>query len=94
MKIDFDPNKHLANLNNPSRKLGFDRAKDFDWATATITEDVRQHYPERRFVAVGYLDGRLHVLCFTPINEGIRVISFRKANLIEAKKYDKPTTID
>ncbi len=94
MKIDFDPKKHSANLMNPTRRLGFDRAIDFDWATATIVEDERQVYPERRFVAVGYLDERLHVLCFTPIAGGIRVISFRKANSREARKHGKSITLN
>lgn len=94
MEIDFDPNKHAANLNDASRQLGFDRVHDFDWATACIAEDVRYAYPERRFVAVGYLDGRLHVLCFTPIAGGIRVISFRKANQREARKYGKTITLN
>ena len=31
-------------------------------------------------VAVGYLEKRLHILCFLPKTGGIRVISFRKAN--------------
>jgi len=94
MKIDFDPKKNAANLHNPSRRLDFKRAEDFDFTTASIAEDVRHAYPERRFVAVGYLDGRLHVFCFTPIPGGIRVISFRKANIREAKKHGKPLTID
>ncbi len=94
MKIEYDPGKYAANLANPSRMLGFDRAADFDWATASIAEDTRQSYPERRFVAVGYLDGRLHVLCFAPIDGGVRVISFRKANRREANKHGKPLTND
>jgi len=94
MNYEFDPKKHQANLDNPSRRLGFDRAADFDWGNAMIDEDTRKVYPERRFVAVGYLDGRLHILCFTPIVGGVRVISFRKANPREAKKYGKPITHD
>jgi len=94
VEIDFDPKKHAANLINSSRRLGFDRAHDFDWSTASIAEDVRHAYPERRFVAVGYLDGRLHVLCFTPITGGIRAISFRKANQREARKHGKPITLN
>jgi uncharacterized DUF497 family protein len=45
-------------------------------------------------VAVGYLDGRLHLLCYIPQKDGIRVISFRKTNKREAKLYGKPQTID
>jgi uncharacterized DUF497 family protein len=94
VEIDFDPKKHTANLNDSSRRLGFDRVHDFEWSTADIAEDVRYAYPERRFVALGYLDGRLHVLCFTPITGGIRVISFRKANQREARKHGKTITLN
>jgi uncharacterized DUF497 family protein len=37
-------------------------------------------YPESRFIAIGYLHNRLHALVFCVIHDGIRVISFRKAN--------------
>ena len=36
----------------------------------------------------------LNVLCFATTEEGIRVISFRKANTREARKYGKAKTID
>jgi len=49
---------------------------------------------ENRIVGIGYLERRLHVLCFIPTRNGIRVISFRKANDREARKYGKPKTID
>ena len=69
----------------------FDRAIEFDWETAIYSEDIRLSYPERRFVAMGYLGDRLHVLCFTPIDGGLRVISFRKANLREVQRHEKKT---
>ena len=49
---------------------------------------------EHRLVAVGYWKKRLHVLCFLPRTGGIRVISSRKANDREARKYGTPKTID
>ena len=49
-----------------------------DWADAIIIPDTRFEYPEPRFISVGYLDDRLHILCFTPVEDGIRAISFRK----------------
>ena len=36
----------------------------------------------------------MHVLCFTPIKGGIRVISFRKANSWEIKTYEQARTTD
>ena len=87
MKIEYDPAK--SNKNYQERGLPFDQVVEFDWETALYEEDVRKLYPERRFVAIGYIGERLHVICFTPIEDGVRVISFRKANLREVKNYEQ-----
>jgi len=87
MKITFDPKKSDKNVRD--RNLSFDRAADFDWGTAVIFEDNRFVYPEQRLVATGFLGERLHVLCFTPIGDDIRVISFRKANSREIMQYEE-----
>lgn len=89
MKISYDPAKNARNI--AERSLSFDRVVDFDFETAKIREDVRKTYPEQRFVAVGWLDARLHVLCFSSVTGGIRVISFRKANSREQRIYDQRT---
>lgn len=89
MKIEYDLEK--SNKNNDERGLPFDCVTEFDWETAIYTEDVRYFYPERRFVAMGYYCERLHVLCFTPIAGGVRVISFRKANSREVRRYENET---
>ena len=85
MQIDFDPKKNEANVRD--RGLPFDRTVDFDFDTALVWKDTRKAYPEARYVALGYLDNRLHVLCFTPKADGIRVISFRKSNPREGAKH-------
>jgi uncharacterized protein len=90
VKIEFDPLK--SERNNILRGLAFDCAHDFDWDSALIVEDMRRQYPERRFVAAGLIDDRLHMLCFTPVVGGIRVISLRKANEREGKRYAKEIT--
>ena len=77
MKIDFDLIKSDKNL--AERGLPFDRASDFGWGAAEITIDVRNDYAEIRYVAVGYLDHRLHILCFTPVANAVRVISFTQS---------------
>lgn len=87
MKIEFDVLKNDRNIHE--RSLSFERAADFDFNTAIVQQDVRKPYPEVRFVALGFLDARLHVLCFTPMNDGIRVISFRKANPREIKNHEQ-----
>ncbi len=89
MKISFDLNK--SDKNTHERGLPFENVIDFDWESAIYYEDNRYIYPEKRFVAIGYLEERLHVICFTPIQDGARIISFRKANSREIKRYEKET---
>lgn len=90
VEISYDPAKNERNIRE--RGLSFDRAVDFDFETAATITERRNN--EERYVAFGYLDGRLHALCFLETQAGIRVISFRKANGREAKRYGKPKTID
>ncbi len=87
MKIEFDAAKNAAN--ERERGLPFDQAAEFDFDSALVEQDSRKDYPEVRYVAIGYLVSRLHVLCFTGIEGGIRVISFRKANSREVKIYEQ-----
>ena len=89
MKIEFDAAKSERNARE--RGLPFERVADFDWEGALYREDDRQAYPEPRFVAVGNPDDRLHVLCFTPVPGGVRVISLRRANAREARRYEEET---
>ena len=90
MGITYDPVKNERNIRE--RGLSFERAADFDFETAWIADYSR--HGEKRRVAVSYLDKRLHLLCYIPRVDGIRVISFRKTNKREAKLYGKPQTID
>ena len=92
MIIDFDPAKNAKNIRG--RGLSYERAAEFDFLSATYLLDDRQDYGELRQIAIGYLNGRLHFLCFVQIPDGIRVVSFRKANSREARKYDKPITLN
>lgn len=89
MKIEFDTNKSIKN--EYERKLSFSLVTEFEWETALVTQDLRKNYPEPRYIASGFIDGRLHILCFTPIKDGIRVISFRKANPREVRNYEAET---
>ncbi len=85
MEITFDPAKNARNV--AERRLSFDMVKQFDFQTAKFWQDTRHAYPEARFVALGYLQGRLHVLVFSETEQGIRVISLRKANPREGAKH-------
>jgi uncharacterized DUF497 family protein len=90
--ITYDAAKNERNIRE--RALSFDRAADFDFQTAIFWIDKRRDYGEIRRLALGYVDKRLHALCFTDTDRGIRVISLRRANARETKRYEKAQTLD
>ena len=92
MDITFDLDKNERNIRE--RGLSFKRAADVDFPTAMRSIDTRRDYVETRHIALGYLDRRLHVLCFVETATGIRVTSFRRANAREAKRYENAQTTD
>jgi uncharacterized DUF497 family protein len=84
--ISFDPKKNERNI--AERGLSFDLVEEFEWDSALVVEDSRKDYGERRFQALGLIDGRLHALVFTPRAGRVHVISLRKANLREVRHYE------
>ncbi len=58
------------------------------FAGSTLTvEDDRQNYGEDRFITIGFLDGRMVILVWTPRSGTRRIISMRKANEREQALY-------
>ncbi len=92
MRISYDPAKNERNRRN--RGLSFDAVAGFDFEGALYALDDRRDYGETRYIALGLLGDRLHVLCFAETVDGIRVISFRKANAREVKRYGKAKAAD
>jgi uncharacterized protein len=92
VEIHFDPIKNAKNI--CERGLSFERVVEFDFETAEFTLDTRHDYGEIRYRALGFLDQRLHALVFVEIIGGIRVISFRKANKREVKRYETQSRIN
>ena len=84
--ISFDPSKNDRNI--ASRGISFEVATQFEWDTAMIAEDHRWEYGEPRFQALGFIAGRLHAMVFTPRAGKIHVISLRKANRREMRRYE------
>jgi uncharacterized protein len=89
MIYEWDESKLLLNLAN--HKVHFSMAEDFDWETAAIKPDNRKDYGEERFIAYGYINGRLYCLIFTNRFDKVRIISLRKANRREIIIYDTKT---
>ena len=79
--------KSLANL--AKHGLRFEQAAEWDWESAITTPDTRFEYGEARFITYAKRAGRLHVLVWTPREEGVRPISFRKPNMRERRFYEE-----
>ena len=58
------------------------------FAGATLTvEDDRRDYGEDRFITIGFLDGAMVILVWTPRGGAHRIVSMRKANERERALY-------
>ncbi len=86
MKLEWDPVKRTRTLEE--RGLDFADVVQVDWETALTLEDVRQPYPEKRFITYAQIEDRLCVIAWCYRNDALRVISLRRANKRETKKYD------
>lgn len=87
MAIEFDPAKNARNVRQ--RGISFERFADMDLESALSIEDTRADYGERRIRMLGFIDGRLHAAVITARGENIRVISLRRANRREERRYAK-----
>jgi uncharacterized protein len=53
------------------------------------SEDTRRDYSEKRWLTLGKIEGRLFAVAYAPRGAVIRLISARKANEREQRKYDE-----
>ena len=82
----WDAAKAARNL--AKHGVSFESALDFDWATSVVVDRTRRSDGERRQAAIGWLGSRLHTVIFTDRVDGVRLISFRRANRAEARTYE------
>lgn len=85
MAITFDPAKRDKAL--VERGLDFADAAMVFAGRVLQFEDNRQDYGEVRLVSVGELAGRMVVVVWTPRGADRHIISMRKANDREQKRY-------
>jgi uncharacterized protein len=85
MKITFDPDKHLFTLETRGLDMA-DAEQVFVGKNVTMLDD-RKDYGEERFVTVGFVNGRMVYVAWTPRDGAYRIISMRKANEREQQKY-------
>ncbi len=81
----WDEAKRRRNIER--RAIDFASVEQFDFATAFTYVDDRFDYGEVREVALGFIGKRLHALVFTRRGDAVHVISLRKANDRETKRY-------
>jgi uncharacterized DUF497 family protein len=87
MLFEWDESKNNACF----EKRGF----DFEFAAQVlfdpnrlVAHDNRRSYGEDRYQVTGIIDGRLYVVVFTPRRASQRIITARKANQREIKRYE------
>ena len=85
MRFEFDPAKSAKN--ERERGLSFAAAARLFDSPRLEWEDRRKDYGEIRFSTLGEIEGRAFCASFTRRGEAIRIISFRKANARETRRY-------
>ena len=88
LPYEWDPNKSESNVEKHG--IDFVAVTRFEWDTSVVRRSDRRG--EKRFVAYGYLDDRLHSLAFAMRDDRIRIISFRKADDREERYYAEAQT--
>lgn len=85
MQIEFDPAKDAANLAKHGVSLAL--ARELDWEAALVWVDDRFEYGDLRIIALAPKTGILYYVAFVNRGEVRRIISLRRANRREVKRY-------
>lgn len=85
MDISFDHTKDGGNLEKHGISLA--AAVAIEWDAALTWQDERRDYGETRMCAIAYIGERLYYVVYVEREEVRRIISLRKANLREVKRY-------
>jgi uncharacterized protein len=87
--FEYDGDKHRSNI--VKHGIGLNAAAAFKFDTAKISPDTRRDYGEERSMAYGFIGDMLYALVFTMRGSTMRLISLRKANSKERKRYHEQT---
>lgn len=83
MPYEWDNAKRSINVTKHG--VDFSEIEHFDWDSALVATQYRSG--EHRFIALGNLAGRLHVVVYVRRGTNRRIISLRKANRREERRY-------
>ena len=85
VRITFDPGKRARTL--AERGLDFAEAVYVFESDTIEIDDTRRDYGERRVVCYARLHGRLIVLVYVPRGDTRHIISMRKGNARERRRF-------
>lgn len=85
MRCIFDPAKDQLNIAKHGISLA--QAGALEWDSAVAWPDARRDYGELRQCAIGYIEMRLHFVALVNRRDNRRIISLRKTNLKEERRY-------
>lgn len=86
MQFEWDSDKAAANVSRHG--VSFELAMLVFLDNGRLIKlDERFDYGEERIITMGHVNNRLHVVVYTQTNDTIRIISARKANKRERKRY-------
>ncbi len=90
--FEWDSNKNKKNV--VKHNISFSDAKNVFKDSDSITvQDTRDSYGEDRFVTTGNIFQRLWSVVHTPRGNRTRLISARRANRKEKKRYENRTNV-
>lgn len=92
MLYEWDDEKHKRNL--ATHGVDFADGEGFEWKKCYTEQDQRNEYGEDRFVSIGPIQKRLYVIVWTMRENKVRIISLRKANSREVKRYEQSENQD
>lgn len=86
MQFEWDSDKAAANVSRHG--VSFELAMLVFLDNGRLIKlDERFDYGAERIITMGHVNNRLHVVVYTQTNDTIRIISARKANRRERKRY-------
>jgi uncharacterized DUF497 family protein len=85
LMIAFDPAKDASNT--VKHGVSLQEAVDIEWDDAIHWTDTRRDDGESRMCAIAYIGVRLYYIVFVDRADVRRIISLRKANFKEVKRY-------
>jgi len=87
VKFEWDEAKNRINIRK--RGIDFDDVSEAFNGPMIVNPDDREDYSEDRWIGTGFLRNVPVIIVFTERNDTVRIISARKADKYERKRFEK-----